>query len=339
MTAIVPITPILPVPTSPDSLIQRWLARQSETTRRAYRKDIELFAAWVGIESPVDAIAQLMESGHARANQLVEAWISHQIEQGLAPSTTNRRLASIRSVVALARSFGIVEWGIDLPCRRVRAYRDTRGPGLPGVQKMVAVAGQQNGIKASRDVALLLLLFTLGLRREEVSSLNVAHFDRPGQRLHVLGKGHNEREWITVPPEVVAVLARYLDQRVALPHEPLFTNLDRAGKGKRLTGSGIYRVVRRLGLLARVPGTVSPHRIRHSSITQALDLLDGDIRRTQHFSRHARIDTVVLYDDARQDHAGKIAALLTDALELPEGREYTHYQAHPDDAEIGPETA
>lgn len=343
MMSLAPTVAIEPKRTSPDSLLGLWLVRQSPATRRAYLRDLELFAAWLKAESPVAVIAQLLAAGHACANQLAEEWIAHQVERGLAPSTTNRRLAAITSVMSMARSYGLVEWGIEIPSRRVRPYRDTRGPGLEGVRGMLAVAASQDGIKALRDVALLLLLFTLGLRREEVSSLNAHHFDRAGRRLAVLGKGRTEREWITVPESVGQALERYLDARAAADDEPLFLNLDRASKGQRLTGSGIYRTVRWLGKKAGLSGIMSPHRVRHSSITQALDLVDGDVRRVRHFSRHARIDTVVLYDDARADHAGQIAALLTDSLDLPQANENTHCQAHPDGveeaAEIGVEQA
>ena len=69
------------------------------------------------------------------------------------------------------------------------------------------------------------------------------------------------------------------------------------------------RIVRRLGEEAGIPH-LRPHGLRHTAITQALELTRGDIRAVQRFSRHKDPRTVVLYDDAREDKAGEVAKLV-----------------------------
>jgi integrase/recombinase XerC len=59
---------------------------------------------------------------------------------------------------------------------------------------------------------------------------------------------------------------------------------------------------------------MSPHRIRHSSITHALDIT-GDVRKVQRLSRHVKLETLMIYDDNRQDIQGEVSELLSDALE------------------------
>ena len=318
-----------------EELLRHWLSRRSKATGRAYGRDIAHFARHVGADSPADAVSALIAGGHAAANRLALGYLTSMREIGLSPATCNRRLSALRSVVSLARTLGYVAWGIDVGGDKVSRYRDTRGPGLRAVQLMIRIAGSQPGFKGLRDVVLLLLLFVLGLRRGEVSALDVEHYDRAGQRLWVQGKGKSQRSSITVPAPVVEALQRYLDARDAQPGDPLITNLDRASKGARLTSGGIYRVVRHLGELAGIPGTVSPHRIRHSAITHALDASGGDIRRVQKFSRHARPDTVLVYDDARQDLGGQVATMLAAALGVSESPKGTA----DGDAEVINETA
>jgi integrase/recombinase XerC len=53
---------------------------------------------------------------------------------------------------------------------------------------------------------------------------------------------------------------------------------------------------------------VRPHGIRHTAITAALDTTRGDVRRVRAFSRHANVQTLLVYDDARNDHVGTVAA-------------------------------
>ncbi len=86
---------------------------------------------------------------------------------------------------------------------------------------------------------------------------------------------------------------------------PLFLNFDRAKKGRRLTGAGIYALVRKLGRSVGVD--VWPHGLRHTAITEALDLTEGDVRAVQRFSRHRDMRVLTVYDDNRTDLAGEVA--------------------------------
>jgi len=55
---------------------------------------------------------------------------------------------------------------------------------------------------------------------------------------------------------------------------------------------------------------MSPHRIRHSSITTALEVTNGDVRKVQKLSRHSNLNTLMIYDDNRINHQGGITDLL-----------------------------
>jgi integrase/recombinase XerC len=94
---------------------------------------------------------------------------------------------------------------------------------------------------------------------------------------------------------------------------PLFWALDNRSAGRepvRLSGEGLNRLVRRLGERAGLKRRVRAHGLRHQGITRALDLTDGNVREVQRFSRHSNLNTLMLYDDARRDHAGRVARLL-----------------------------
>src|SRR5262249_26704697 len=86
----------------------------------------------------------------------------------------------------------------------------------------------------------------------------------------------------------------------------LFVRLDRAGPGHgRLSDAAVYALVRGLGERAGL--RARPHGLRHAAITEALDLMSGDVRAVQRFSRHRKLDTLLIYDDARRDLAGEVA--------------------------------
>lgn len=91
---------------------------------------------------------------------------------------------------------------------------------------------------------------------------------------------------------------------------PVFIALDRSTGAtvKRLTPRSVARVLKahcRAG-----GGEVAPHAIRLAAITHALDATGGDVRKVRAFSRHAKIETLSVYDDSRTDRAAEVAALV-----------------------------
>jgi integrase/recombinase XerC len=82
-----------------------------------------------------------------------------------------------------------------------------------------------------------------------------------------------------------------------------------------LTHDGVYAIVRAYGKAA-LGRPIRPHALRHTAITLALDVARGDVRKVRSFSRHADVRTVMIYDDNRQDHGGKLAEAISALLEV-----------------------
>jgi len=198
---------------------------------------------------------------------------------------------------------------------RVEAYRDTRGPGPDGFRKLLARLNGRQDFAALRDRALLRLLYDLALRRGEVVGLDREDVDLVTGTVAVLGKGRREKVLLTLPGPTRRALAAWLAVRGEGPG-PLFTALAPGRKGRRLSGAGLYLIVRHLG--EEVGVRVRPHMLRHSAITAALDATAGDVRRVQRYSRHRKLDTLLVYDDRRKDQAGDVARLVA-----AEGEEQT----------------
>ena len=292
-----------------DGLLDAFLARRSAATRLAYGADLKDLARHLGVDTPHAAVWELISHGPGQANGLVLNYKGSMVEAKLTPATVNRRLAALRSVVALARTLGIVGWTLTVGGEKSRAYRNTRGPGRHGVQMMLSQI-QGNSPKDVRGRAILRLLYDLGLRREEVSALRREDVDLDSERVWVMGKGSGERDAITLPPKTVETLRAWLAVR-GDEAGPLFHNFDRARKRAGLTGSGVYHVIRALGV--RVGLKVHPHGIRHAAVTEALDRT-GNPRSVQRFSRHADIATVMKYDDNRTDLGGEVARIVSEGL-------------------------
>jgi integrase/recombinase XerC len=237
------------------------------------------------------------------------------LEAALAPATINRRLSAVRSALRFARTIGATTWVPEIKGLKAQSYRDTRGPGLAGTRALLVAASEKSPAKAARDIAIIRLMFDLGLRRGEVVGLDLDDVDHSGRRLWVLGKGRTQKEARTLPVPTLEAIDRWLAlrSRVAGGDEAaLFVNAAKLKRGRRLTGQGLYHVIQDLGRHAGI--VARPHGLRHASITAALDTSNGDVRAAQAHARHTNPQTTMRYDDNRQDLAGKVAAGLAEVL-------------------------
>lgn len=69
-------------------------------------------------------------------------------------------------------------------------------------------------------------------------------------------------------------------------------------------------LARNLCKQAGISKPMSPHRIRHSAIAEALELTGGNVRLVQKFSRHAKLETLQVYDDNRHRGQAQVTNLL-----------------------------
>jgi integrase/recombinase XerC len=148
--------------------------------------------------------------------------------------------------------------------------------------------------------------------RSAYFNLNVGDL-REG-KLWIIGKGKTQQQSIDLAPRTLAALEEWLTVRKGQANEPIFIALDGRSYGKRLSGRSVARVVDWVATDAGVTKHLSPHRIRHSSITTFLDASGGDVRTAQRLSRHSRLDTLMIYDDNRKGLQGKASGVLADLV-------------------------
>jgi integrase/recombinase XerC len=141
---------------------------------------------------------------------------------------------------------------------------------------------------ALRDVAIMELFYSSGLRLSELAALDVSHLDLYTESVRVLGKGRKERVCPVGAPAIEAV-ARY---RTAanVNAGPLFINKSR----RRISARSLWLVLKRYLRHTSIPISLSPHKLRHSFATH---LLDGgaDLRSVQALLGHASLSTTQIY--------------------------------------------
>ncbi|GAB4464584.1 MAG: tyrosine-type recombinase/integrase [Armatimonadaceae bacterium] len=288
-----------------------FLTGRSATTVRAYRRDLEDFRQFTGEGTVQGAAERLLTGGAGQANALALQYRAYLLDRGLQPATVNRRLAALRSLVKLARLFGLVVWELETPNVRHEAYRDTRGPGKDAVRQMLEQAAQGDSPRDRRDRAILHLLYDLGLRRGEVVALDIGDVELAQSRIRVRGKGRREKTPLSLPTPTLVAMTDWLAVRGNEPG-PLFTNFDRARKGDgRLSADHVYRIVRKAG--EQIGVKTRPHGLRHTAITEACKAAQGagiGLEEVLDFSRHKSVQVLMLYRDRERNVQGQLAALV-----------------------------
>jgi len=158
-----------------------------------------------------------------------------------------------------------------------------------------------------RDRAILELFYASGLRLSELVGLDLDDVNLSGRIVRVRGKGGKERlvpfnkttgEALRVmlddarqlPPAPVSRRASRHTTAHTRARHPLFLNL----RGGRLTTRSVDRIVRHAARQAGVPGTISPHALRHTFATHLLQA-GADLRAIQELLGHATLSTTQRY--------------------------------------------
>ena len=139
-----------------------------------------------------------------------------------------------------------------------------------------------------RDVAIMELFYSSGLRLSELAALDVADLDPYTESVRIFGKGRKERVCPVGLP-ALETISRY--RAAANVHTgPLFINKAR----KRMSSRSIWLVLKRYVRHTSIPISISPHKLRHSFATHMLDR-GADLRSVQALLGHASLSTTQIY--------------------------------------------
>ncbi len=166
----------------------------------------------------------------------------------------------------------------------------------------------------TRDAAVIAIMYSGGLRREEVTKLDLEDYDDANRKLIVHGKRSKERN-VYLVDGAVAALKHWMRIRGNEPG-PVFLEVNKGGnlvEGKRITTQAIYYLLKSRAKRAGVDN-FSPHDIRRTFVS---DLLEAgvDIATVARMAGHSSVDTTARYD-RRPEQAKQRAAML---LRIPYG--------------------
>lgn len=288
-------------------------AARSERTRRAYRAAWEAFGAWCA-EVGLVALPALPGT--------VATYLGHRAREGAAVASLGQYLAAITEAhraaghdAAALRSSAEVR-AVMAGVRRVHGskQRQARPATIEVIRAMVEPLG--SSLLEVRDRAFLLLGFGAALRRSELASLDVEDlvFSPRGVEVRIARSKTDQEgrgDVVAVPfgmaPETCAVRAvKAWLSASGVASGPLFRTLRAGGRGGRIDGRDVSRVIKRAAERAGLdPSGFSGHSLRAGLATSAALAGRSDrsiMGQTRHRSR-AMVDRYVRTADRWRDNA------------------------------------
>lgn len=262
----------------------------SERTLRNYSHALNAFEEWRG-----DAFTSWRD---CTADDF-RAYLFELMKQELARSTIRLRFAALRSFYKfLVHRCGLgasplVEIQLPKPERKLPVVLT-----LSQMEQLLEMPLKMEPDprampwQAARDVAILELFYSSGLRVSELVALDVSDADFLSETLRVTGKGNKER-LVPIGSHAMAALQNYR-QQAGVHDGPLFINKNKDPQKRRLSARSVQMLLKKYLAATGIGFAVTPHKLRHTFATHMLDH-GADLRSVQTLLGHASLSTTQIY--------------------------------------------
>ncbi|MGI8586071.1 MAG: tyrosine-type recombinase/integrase [Chloroflexia bacterium] len=275
----------------------------------------------------LNAVAGILTAGKADALSCPWAALRFQHTSALRatladkhkPATANKMIAAVRGVLKMAWRLNLMTAedyarACDLPVVRGSSLPAGRELGSEEIKSLLAACAADDTPAGTRDAAVISVLYTAGLRRDEIVALERGDFEPATGRLVVRGKGGKQRVAYVLggAAQALADWLRLRDEQDGALFWPILYTGEL--KPRRLTSQSIYNLLRKRGKQAGV-ASFSPHDLRRTFVSDLLDA-GADITTVSKLAGHSNVATTARYD-RRPEAAKKAAASLLDVPYRP----------------------
>ncbi|MDR2133833.1 MAG: tyrosine-type recombinase/integrase [Treponema sp.] len=271
----------------------------SDLTVEAYGNDLSRFVSYCE-NREIDA----EKAGPAE----LQGFIADLHSERIKPVSVNRALSSLRGFYRWMLRFGR---RADNPCNALRNLRTPKT--LPAVlwegemASFAELPGTAGILWPARDRALILVMYSAGLRISELVSLSLSGLDGDLGGARVIGKGDRER-YVFFSDEARTALAEYIVERktkikAERPTGRLFINR----KGGPISVPGVRWIIARYVERSGLEKNIHPHSLRHSFATHLVNS-GCDVRVVQELLGHASLSTTQRYTHVSIEGLRKVYA-------------------------------
>ena len=274
----------------------------SDHTIRNYQIDLKQFLDFLTEEAGSGERALAGGDLASIDFRVIREYLGH-LHGGYKKSTIARKLSAIRSFFYFLerRGLGKDNPAADVPTPKLGKYIPSYLP-VDEMFRLLDGPDRESPL-GLRDLAILEVLYSCGIRVSELAGLNLERIDFDRRLVKVLGKGNKERI-VPIGQYALKAIEDYMEATLPLrkrtgggtPDSPLFINF----RGGRLSTRSIARIIKKYEGKQGLMTEITPHGLRHSFATH---LLDGgaDLRSVQELLGHASLSTTQKYTHVSLD--------------------------------------
>lgn len=267
----------------------------SENYQISVRRSLESFATWLEKEH------RLTDPAAVQLRHLTDYLAHRRLKDRLAASSARVELIALKIFFRHLAGKGLVAVDpaepIDPP-RLEKYLPDTLNE--PSVARLLESVDYTMPL-ARRDRAMLELLYASGLRVSELTGARLENLFLEEGAIRVTGKGSKTRI-VPVGSAARETITAYLEgERPALVSRHSGSEIFLSNRGKKLTTTRVWQIVKERAKMAGIESNVYPHLLRHSFATHLLGN-GADLRVIQELLGHADIATTQIYTHVDQKH-------------------------------------
>lgn len=264
--------------------------RLDTKTLKAYRIDLKQFREYIS----VDFLSQI-------DIQILESYIS-MLHQTYKPKTSKRKIASVKAFFHYLEFKDLISIN---PMNKIQTkFREpiTLPKIIPlhTIELFLSTMYLQKNLAQSpyekkciiRDIAVIELLFSTGMRISELCSLKPADINLFERDILIYGKGAKERRIQIGNDDVIAILREYQQEYYSYINQCGYFFVNR--RKNRLSEQSVREMINKYTSLAAIKQHITPHMFRHSFATYLLEA-DVDIRYIQEMLGHSSINITEIY--------------------------------------------
>jgi len=262
--------------------------KYSEHTITAYKSDIESFSDFIKKQFDQNTIKDV------HYNQ-IRTWLVFLINNDCTNKTVNRKISSLKTFYKFLIKIKQIK---ESPLQKHKALKVPKRVNVPfnlkEINQVLNTVNEKNDFLTLRNKLIVELLYSTGMRRNELITLKIKDVDLEQENIKVLGKRDKER-YIPLLKSVQISIRKYVKIRKEFSQQNDYLFITE--KEKKLYGTLVYRVINSYFSTVSSKVKKSPHVLRHAFATHLLNE-GADLNAVKELLGHASLASTQVYTNS-----------------------------------------
>tara|TARA_B100000575_G_C23039850_1_gene598490 strand:+ start:144 stop:1034 length:891 start_codon:yes stop_codon:yes gene_type:complete len=272
--------------------------KYSSKTIIAYKNDLQSFSTFNKSEFDQNSIQEVVYTQ-------IRSWIVFLVGKKISNSSINRKISSLNSYFKFLIKIGSIKIN---PLNGHKALKTKSSIQLPFSENEISdVLNDKNfekSFEGFRDYLILDILYSTGIRRQELIEIKIKNIDFSNSRIKVLGKRNKER-YIPLLNSTINQIKIYLDYRNNLKWIKNNDYLFLTSRGNKIYDNLVYRITKKYFSNYSTKQKKSPHILRHSFATHLLNN-GADLNSVKDLLGHTSLAATQVYTNRSIEEIKKV---------------------------------